>query len=584
MPFSGGDSFPAVVGEVGSYATKMGFAGEDYPRAYFRSTTAVFRQRSTKLNGDKRNNKDRKTTKMKRSYDFLTMKLENDGGAWEVANPVDKTTGLIYQRMVYETPGSMNSNKSESDNESEKIPKIDRDIASSPLTSVPGDCYTHFSDYLAHGYESSLCTESSSTPLLLVERSYNPPPIRQKIMEIVFEEHNAPATFFARDAVCACYAVGRTTGTVVDIGYSGTVVTPVFDGFVETKGILRSPVGASMMDDIILSHMDGLYKTKKARMKLDSPVDYVMPLYQVQSREKSARKDPFHSLARLDVARLSREDGSSAGVAAFGYASIHDLEGEAAQQEPSDIYQQYATAPKATFKLPDGTEIDISQTKRFDVSEIMFGKGGRNALSRETAVIDAKKQLDAMITSIGMNVKDEDVESNAITQMEESRKRKKHAKLGGKKKQYSSQASHEKIMKACTPYLSSTIGEFTSATIPTMICDSAFKCDRDQQAQLLGNAIVCGGGACLSTSVLSSSRGDNSNSMPERIREECEAIIHSHTPGWRVKVLSPGITERSICSWLGASILGSLGSFHDMWVTKAEYEDHGAAIVNRKFP
>jgi actin-related protein len=118
-----------------------------------------------------------------------------------------------------------------------------------------------------------------------------------------------------------------------------------------------------------------------------------------------------------------------------------------------------------------------------------------------------------------------------------------------------------------------------------MVCESAFKCDRDQQAHLLGNSVLCGGGACLSTSVLSTSIGiSDGNAFPERLREEVEALIHTHTPGWRVKVLSPGISERHICSWLGASILGSLGSFHDMWITKAEYEEHGPSIVNRKCP
>jgi actin-like protein 6A len=35
---------------------------------------------------------------------------------------------------------------------------------------------------------------------------------------------------------------------------------------------------------------------------------------------------------------------------------------------------------------------------------------------------------------------------------------------------------------------------------------------------------------------------------------------------------------------LGASILGSLGHFNEMWITKAEYEEHGASIINRKCP
>jgi hypothetical protein len=35
--FSSGDTVNAIVADIGSSATKIGFAGEDYPRAYFRS-------------------------------------------------------------------------------------------------------------------------------------------------------------------------------------------------------------------------------------------------------------------------------------------------------------------------------------------------------------------------------------------------------------------------------------------------------------------------------------------------------------------------------------------------------------------
>jgi hypothetical protein len=35
--FTSGDSVDAIVADIGSYATKIGQAGEDYPRAYFRS-------------------------------------------------------------------------------------------------------------------------------------------------------------------------------------------------------------------------------------------------------------------------------------------------------------------------------------------------------------------------------------------------------------------------------------------------------------------------------------------------------------------------------------------------------------------
>jgi actin-related protein len=108
-----------------------------------------------------------------------------------------------------------------------------------------------------------------------------------------------------------------------------------------------------------------------------------------------------------------------------------------------------------------------------------------------------------------------------------------------------------------------------------MVCDAAFRCDRDQQAGVLGNVVLAGGGACI---------GPTDQSVPDSLREQIEAIIHTHTPGWRVKVLSPGLQERAVASWLGGSILGSLGTFHEMWITKAEYEEWGTAIVNRKCP
>ena len=37
--FTSGDSVNAIVADIGSYATKIGHAGEDYPRAYFRSVS-----------------------------------------------------------------------------------------------------------------------------------------------------------------------------------------------------------------------------------------------------------------------------------------------------------------------------------------------------------------------------------------------------------------------------------------------------------------------------------------------------------------------------------------------------------------
>ena len=40
--------------------------------------------------------------------------------------------------------------------------------------------------------------------------------------------------------------------------------------------------------------------------------------------------------------------------------------------------------------------------------------------------------------------------------------------------------------------------------------------------------------------------------------------------------------ERLYSAWIGGSILSSLSTFQEMWITKAEYEEFGSSIVHKK--
>ncbi len=42
--------------------------------------------------------------------------------------------------------------------------------------------------------------------------------------------------------------------------------------------------------------------------------------------------------------------------------------------------------------------------------------------------------------------------------------------------------------------------------------------------------------------------------------------------------------QASLILAIGGSILASLGSFQQMWMSKAEYEEHGSSLVHRKCP
>jgi actin-related protein len=417
---------------------------------------------------------------------------------------------------------------------------------------------------IRHGYTSGLGAQPENHPFLLVERSYNPPPIRQQTLECLFEELQMPAVFFAKDATLACYACGRTTGTVVDIGYGGTTVTPVYEGYVEQKGIRRSPIGTMEMDERILKTLD--HVTKKP----------IMPLYQVRRPSHSKREGSFHRLARLQVAQQCREDGVGAAVDTTATAVAF-------------------AARNAPFKLPDGQTVLIPSAHRFAVANLLLDTDEESSKLREELCEAQKTKLSSFITATS-NLKDDenagDGESDKSSQYTEAtalgisspstrrgraarRTAVAAAKAAEPKKITHKTFPNRVLQKACVPYLQMHLDNLTSAPLAAMVCDAAFRCDRDQHPQLLGNVVLAGGGACL---------GPTEQAVPDFLRTGVESIIHQHTPGWRVKVLSPGIQERKICSWLGGSILGSLGTFHEMWITRAEYDEFGTAIVNRKCP
>ena len=70
--------------------------------------------------------------------------------------------------------------------------------------------------------------------------------------------------------------------------------------------------------------------------------------------------------------------------------------------------------------------------------------------------------------------------------------------------------------------------------------------------------------------------------MCEGIGERLLKEIESRAPkSIDVKVVaSPD--DRRFAVWRGGSMLTSLSTFASMWITKEDYEEHGATIVHRK--
>jgi actin-related protein len=63
----------------------------------------------------------------------------------------------------------------------------------------------------------------------------------------------------------------------------------------------------------------------------------------------------------------------------------------------------------------------------------------------------------------------------------------------------------------------------------------------------------------------------------DRMQKEMTALA----PSWmKARIIAP--PERKYSVWIGGSILASLSTFQQMWISKQEYDESGPSIVNRK--
>ena len=93
---------------------------------------------------------------------------------------------------------------------------------------------------------------------------------------------------------------------------------------------------------------------------------------------------------------------------------------------------------------------------------------------------------------------------------------------------------------------------------------SIMKCDVDIHKDLYANVVLSGG----------SSRFPG---ISDRISREITSLAPATM---KVNIIST--PERKHSTWIGGSILASLSTFQQMWISKQEYDEFGPSIVHRK--
>ena len=103
-----------------------------------------------------------------------------------------------------------------------------------------------------------------------------------------------------------------------------------------------------------------------------------------------------------------------------------------------------------------------------------------------------------------------------------------------------------------------------SVGIHETVYNSIMKCDVDIHEDLYGNIVLSGGTTLFA-------------GIADRMQKEVTALAPSTM---KIKIIAP--PERKYSVWIGGSILASLSTFQQMWISKQEYDESGPSIVHRK--
>jgi len=103
-----------------------------------------------------------------------------------------------------------------------------------------------------------------------------------------------------------------------------------------------------------------------------------------------------------------------------------------------------------------------------------------------------------------------------------------------------------------------------SAGVHETTYNSIMKCDVDIRKDLYGNTVLSGGSTMFP-------------GIADRMQKELTALAPATM---KIKIIAP--PERKYSVWIGGSILASLSTFQQMWISKEEYDESGPAIVHRK--
>jgi hypothetical protein len=103
----------------------------------------------------------------------------------------------------------------------------------------------------SYALRQHLRVDPKEHPFMLSEPTFQPAADREKMLQLMFEKFETPASFLCKSAVLTAFSAGRSTACVLESGAGHTTVSPIHDGYVVSKGVRRSQMAGAKLDDVL---------------------------------------------------------------------------------------------------------------------------------------------------------------------------------------------------------------------------------------------------------------------------------------------------------------------------------------------